>query len=197
MSTILSTLPASPPARRMTEEEYLAFERHSTEKHELHHGYLLPMSGASFQHNRIVSNMHIFLGYILRDQDFSVFQSDMRVRNPLTEGYYYPDLVVVRGEPSFADGEFDSLLNPVLISEILSPSTSSNDRSGKFTAYQSIPSLTEYILVAADRLHVSHYRKLEDNRWEIRMYTNETDELPLLDATVNMPLAEIYRRVKF
>jgi Uma2 family endonuclease len=193
-----STPPAAlPSTRRMTEEEYLAFERHSPEKHELHHGYLLPMSGASDYHNRIATNFSGFLWFNLREKDFLVYQSDMRVRNPLTEGYYYPDLVVVRGEPSFADVEFDSLLNPAMIAENLSPSTASNDRSSKFTAYQSIPSLTEYILVAADRLHVSHYRKLEAHRWEIRMYTHETDEFPVLDGTVNVPLGELYRRVKF
>jgi Uma2 family endonuclease len=183
----------------MTEEEYLAFERHSTEKHELHHGYLLPKSGASDYHNRIATNFSGFLWFSLRDKDFLVYQSDMRVRNPLTERYYYPGLLVVRSEPSFADGEFDSLLNPVLIAEILSLSLSPTTTSInlRLTKTLNIPSLTEYVLVAADHLHVSHYRKLEDNRWEIRMYTNETDELSVLDGTVTIPLTEVYRRVKF
>jgi Uma2 family endonuclease len=105
----------------ITPEAYLSAERKSETKNEFINGEIIPMSGASLSHNIISSTLSRLLGNQLADKDYIVCQSDMRVHNPLTQSYFYPDVVVIEGEAKLIDNEFGNLLNPVLIIEVLSP----------------------------------------------------------------------------
>ena len=147
-----------------TSEEYLAMERASPEKHELFGGEVFAMAGANNAHNLIVSNTIIALGTTLRGKCF-VYPSDMRIHVPATRLYTYPDVSVVCGKPEFADEMEDMILNPVVLVEVLSPSTESYDRGKKFESYRSIPSFLDYLLVAQDRVLVEHYRRQPGRGW--------------------------------
>ena len=115
------------------------------------------MSGASRSHNRITVDITIQLGNQLIDSACEVFASEMRVRTSPEVSYFYPDIIVVCGEPRFEDDTFDTLLNPIIVIEVLSPSTAAFDRGEKFEQYKQIASLEEYILISQDRVRVEHY----------------------------------------
>ena len=140
----------------LTPEEYLAFERKATTKHEYLNGQIVAMSGASFAHTFITANIANQLYNQLIGGECRVVTSDMRVKASKTESYFYPDVVVICGEPLAEDNVFDTLLNPTVIVEVLSPSTEAYDRGEKFEHYKQIASLKEYLLVSQDAVSVAH-----------------------------------------
>ena len=179
---------------RLSPEEYLRRERAAETKSEYDDGFVYAMSGASRRHNVIVSALVAALVHRLRPR-CEVYPSDMRVRISKPSRYYYPDVSVVCGEPQFADNEFDNLLNPLIVFEVLSESTMPRDRGRKFLSYQAINSLQEYVLVSQDEYLVEHYRRHE-GQW---LYTAEQGlnaALPLPSAGCEIPLREIYEQVK-
>lgn len=185
--------------KQLTAAEYLAQERKGIRekdgKHEFHAGKLLLIGGASKEHNTISTNLTIGIGYRLREKSYQVYHSDMRTYTPKTDSYFYPDLVIVQGEPQFQDDNFDNLLNPFLIIEILSASTASFDRGEKFAAYRSIPSLQEYLTVSSETLLAEHYVRMKENEWKITIYQQAEDALPLLKGEVSLALTEIYKNL--
>jgi Uma2 family endonuclease len=136
------------PKTKLTAKDYLEFERNSDIKHEYFDGEIFEMSGAKRNHNKITTNLSGLVWQHLKGKNCENYSNDMRVFVPETGLYTYPDLVVVCGEPQFQDDVFDTLLNPVLLVEVLSDSTESYDRGKKFQHYRSIESLQEYILVS-------------------------------------------------
>jgi Uma2 family endonuclease len=199
---------SSQPKTYLTPEEYLAIERKAETKSEYFNGEMFPlrgaskphdvfaMVGASRKHNLIAANIIIALGQQLRNKPCELYPSDMRVRVPATGLYTYPDVVVACGEPKFEDDYFDTLLNPVLIVEVLSPSTASYDRIKKFGYYRTIESLSEYLLIAQDEYKVEQYVKQADGRWllsDIRLLESVV-ELPSVQCTLR--LADVYAKVE-
>jgi Uma2 family endonuclease len=161
---------ASPAEKktRWTAAEYLAFERSAPEKHELYDGEIFAMAGASPQHNRIARNLTAVLWIATRNGPCEPFQSDLRLRLPGTENYCYPDVLVVCG-PLELDGDAkDVVLNPTVICEVLSASTESYDRGGKFALYRTIPSLTDYVLLSQDQVLIEHFARQPDGGWLLR-----------------------------
>ena len=138
----------------LTTEAYLEAERNGTRedygKYEYHNGELIPIGVASKEHHRISTNLILLIGTQLADKSYELFHSDMRTFAPNANSYFYPDLVVCRGEAQFEDDGFDNLINPALVIEIFSPSTSAKDRGVKFEAYRSIASLDEYLLISPE-----------------------------------------------
>ena len=175
-------------------EEYLAWERKQPFKNEYHNGQIVAMSGASRSHNRITVDITVQLSNQLIGQECEVFSGDMRVRTNPAISYFYPDVIVVCGEPSFEDDTFDTLLNPILVVEVLSPSTAAYDRSEKFEHHKQITSLKEYILVSQDRVHVEYYHR-QDTRWLSNTFQRLEDVLSLASIECEIPLRAIYRRV--
>jgi Uma2 family endonuclease len=173
----------------------LAAERKSPERHEFFKGEIIPMTGASRPHNLITTNVVIKIGNALLNEDYEVYQSDMRVHNPVSETYSYPDVVVVKGTPQLEDNQFDTLLNPVLIVEVLSPGTESYDRGDKALAYRQISSLREYLLVSQDKAVVEHWVRLEESKWQVEEIKGLDAILRLLSGTCEIKLAEVYRKV--
>lgn len=149
----------------MTEAEYLTFERASELKHEFLAGQVFAMTGASKAHNLISGSTYVTLYNQLRGRPCNLFPSDMRVKVTATGLHTYPDLSVVCGEAQFSDDEFDTLLNPTVIIEVLSPSTERYDRGKKFQHYRELPSLREYVLIAQDSLRVECYLRQESGSW--------------------------------
>lgn len=179
----------------ITAAEYLAAERKSPERHEFFNGEIIPMTGASRPHNLIATKISRLLGNVLDELDYEVYQSDMRVHNPVSESYSYPDIVVVKGVPQLMDDEFDTLLNPVLIIEVLSPGTAAYDRGEKAVAYRQIHSLREYALVSQHKAVVEHWVRLAENKWQVEEIKGLDATLRLLDGLCEIKMADVYRKV--
>lgn len=180
----------------LTPKEYLAFERKTTSKHEYLNGQIVAMSRASFGHNFITLDTATHLSMQLIGSECQVAVSDMRVKIVQTESYFYPDVVVICGEPRAEDDTFDTLLNPTLIIEVLSPSTETYDRGEKFEHYQKIGSLKEYILISQNKIHVEHYRR-QEIEWLRAEFQRLEEVLPLLSISCELRWQDVYRRVKF
>ena len=179
----------------LTPEEYLAFERKATTKHEYLNGQIVAMSGASFAHNFLTMNVANQLYNQLIGGECQVAASDMRVKATQTGSYFYPDVVVVCGEPRAEDDTFDTLLNPTLIVEILSPSTETYDRGEKFEHYQQIASVKDYILISQDKVHIEHYCRQETG-WLQTEFAELEDVLSLRSIDCELRLQDVYRRVE-
>jgi Uma2 family endonuclease len=132
----------------------------------------------------------------LRGSDCRVYSSDFRVRVSKTRMYAYPDVSVVCGRPVLADERQDILLNPIVIFEILSPSTEKYDRGVKFQHYRTIDSLKGYILVAQDAVRVEHYTRCDDNTWTLGDHQTLQEELKIASIGVSLPLSRIYDRIE-
>ena len=180
----------------ITPEAYLASERRAKYKSEYIHGEILAMSGASRAHNIITVDITTELNIQLRPRGCEVYSGDMRVRTNPTGSYFYPDVVVVCDEPRFEDNVFDTLLNPILVVEVLSPSTEVYDKGEKFAHYQELASLREYVLVSQDRIRVEHYR-LMGTQWAGKEFHTPEDVLLLDSIECKLPLRDIYARVMF
>ena len=178
----------------LTPEAYLTWERKQPFKNEYYNGQIIAMSGASRSHNRITVDITIQLGNQLIDSDCEVFASEMRVRTSPEVSYFYPDVIVVCGEPHFEDDAFDTLLNPILVVEVLSPSTAAFDRGEKFEHYKQLASLQEYILISQDSVRVEHYQR-EGAQWTHNRFQHLEDTLSLASIECEVPLRTIYRRV--
>ena len=178
----------------LTPEEYIASERKATLKSEYLNGEILAMSGASNAHNLITLDIATELNIQLRQKDCLVYASDMRVRTRPTGAYFYPDVAVVCDRPIFEDNVFDTLLNPILVIEVLSPSTEAYDKGEKFLHYQELTSLREYILVSQNRIRVEHYRLIK-TQWVQTEFHRPEDVMPLVSIGCELRLQDIYRRV--
>ncbi|MCY3741758.1 MAG: Uma2 family endonuclease [Candidatus Poribacteria bacterium] len=178
----------------ITPEEYLALERKATVKSEYLNGEIRVMPRANFAHNLITVDIGTELNIQLRGQDWDVCISNMRVRTGPKGAYFYPDVVIFCGEPEFEDNVFDTLLNPTLVIEVLSPSTEVYDKGEKFRHYQELASLQEYILVSQDRVRVEHYRLAKTQWVQTELHALE-GVLSLASIGCELPLQDIYRRV--
>lgn len=183
------------PKTLLSAEDYLSFERESEFHHEYYRGEIFQMSGASREHNLIVTNSVTSINSQLRGRPCETYSNDMRVHTPATGLYTYPDVVVVCGEPEFSDSEFDTLLNPIVLIEVLSPSTADYDRGKKFWHYQSIESLREYLLIAQDEIKIEHLIKQPDGRWKVFEYNSLDTKIELPSVEIALEASEIYEKV--
>lgn len=180
--------------RRWSVEEYLAFDRQAETRYEYLNGQVVAMAGSSREHNLITANVIAALHPQLKGRDCEIYPSDMRVRIPATKRYTYPDVVVVCGVPEFADDEMDTLLNPTLIVEVLSPSTEGHDWR-KFSNFRTVPSLGAYLLVAQDRVHVERFTPHDDGRWILAEAGGLETTIDLPEIGCKLALADVYERV--
>jgi Uma2 family endonuclease len=177
-----------------TPEEYLALERNAEFKSEYRDGRIVAMAGATFPHVTIVGNVQAELRARLRGSPCRAVASDMRVQVAGGRRYTYPDVVAVCGEPRFMDGTLDTLMNPALIVEVLSPTTEAYDRGDKFLHYRTIESLQEYVLVAQDRVLVERFVR-NGEFWTLSTFTYLDQSLELASVGCAIPLREIYENV--
>ncbi|MGA8346959.1 MAG: Uma2 family endonuclease [Isosphaeraceae bacterium] len=181
---------------RFTPQEYLALERKSETRNEYYNGEIFAMAGASREHNLTVANLLRDIGNQLEDRPCESYPSDMRVFIEATGLYTYPDVSVVCGEPRFQDREVDTLLNPTVIVEVLSPSTEAYDRGDKFRHYRRIDSLREFVLISQDRMMVERYTR-RGNDWVLSDLTDPDQVLKLESIGCQIPLDRIYAKIKF
>jgi Uma2 family endonuclease len=181
----------------ITPEEYLKIERQAEYKSEYFAGEMFAMAGAAERHNLICWNILGQFYQQLRGRPCRAYPSDMRVRVSATGLYTYPDIVALCGEPKFLDDHSDTLLNPSLIVEVLSPSTEAYDRGRKFEHYRSIESLAECLLVSSDRVHADLYRRGADGLWVLSPAGEPLNTIELQSIGCRLVLADIYEKVDF
>ena len=184
------------PKTFISPEDYLARERKAEYKSEYFNGEMFALAGASERHATIVVNVTYLLVGQLRGRPCKAYSNDLRVRVSSTGLYTYPDVVVVCGQPQFADNQRDVLLNPTLIVEVLSESTQDYDRGGKFEHYRSLPSFCEYVLIAQERYHVEHFVRQPDKRWLLAETNRMEDTLHLSSVACDLALSEVYDKVE-
>lgn len=185
------------PDLLLTAQEYLELERRREGKSEFFRGEMFAMGGASFAHNTITGNLVRELGQQLKKNPCTVCPGDQRVHIPATGLYTYPDVVVVCGEPQFEDEQLDTLLNPLLIVEVLSSSTEAYDRGKKFEHYRTVASLGEYLLVAQDEPRVERYQRQEGGLWLFQAAVGLEAVVGLASIPCRLALAEVYDKVRF
>jgi Uma2 family endonuclease len=187
---------AQPKRSFLTPEEYLEIERKAEFKSEYFNGEMFAMAGANRPHNRIVTNISRMLDTQLLERDCNVYSSEMRVKIEKIGKYIYPDVVVTCGKEIIEKYEdLDTLINPVLIIEILSDSTEAYDRGKKFQHYQFIDSLAEYILIAQDSVRVEQYVRQSDRTWLYYEYQNPDDMMKLESIGCELVLKDLYVKV--
>jgi len=180
----------------ITPEEYLARERAAEYKSEYYNGEIFAFAGASLEHNTIVINLVLKLAPQLRKRNCEIYSNDMRVKVNATGLYTYPDVVVVCGKPQLEDDERDILLNPIVIVEVLSPSTESYDRGTKFEHYRTIDTLSDYLLVAQDKIHIEHYVRQSDRSWLFSEYKSAEEKIQIASIGCELSVAEVYEKVE-
>lgn len=184
-------------AKPITVEEYLAQEEVAEEKSEFINGEILKMAGASANHNRLAVNFGRLLPLEIGDQSYEIFISDLKLWPPHFQNYFYPDVMVVKGEPNFTDAKQTAITNPCLIAEILSTSTGGYDKTQKFAFYRTIPELQEYVLIDQWAYRVELYRKVSDRQWLLTELIGQEAVLTLESVGVEIALVDLYKRVNF
>ncbi len=181
----------------LTPEQYLEIERKAEFKSEYYQGEMFAMAGAKVAHMQIVANAVGELRQLLRKKPCQPVSNDMRVC--VTPGglYTYPDVVVVCGKPEFLDSEVDTLLNPTVIIEVLSPSTEAYDRGQKFKLYRTLGSLAEYLLLSSREVSAELFTRQPDDQWLLSAKSSLEDSIHLKSLDCRLLLSDLYERVEF
>ena len=179
----------------MSPADYLEWEMEQELKHEYIDGEIIEMTGGTGKHSRIPINIILALGSAIDLSEFVIHSANMRVRVSPSR-YVYPDFSVVRGESIYEDERELTLLNPVFVVEVTSPSSQIRDRVDKVDYYQAVSSIEAYLIVEQDRLRVDLYTRADEG-WNMRLFTksDEVISLPMLDC--ELPLAQVYRGIDF
>jgi Uma2 family endonuclease len=180
-----------------TVEEYRQLEQTAQFRSEYRNGEIVPMTGGTINHNRITGNIFAFLKYALRGKNAEPFMNDLRLWIPRYKRGTYPDVMVIKGQPTFSEGRNDEILNPTLIIEVLSNSTEDFDRENKFRFYRSIPEFCEYVLVDQYEFLVEQYIKNESGEWLFRESEGEAATVCFGSIQVQMSMNDIYEGVVF
>ncbi len=187
---------ASLPQLRYTPEQYLEIDRKADHRSEYVNGEILAMAGASRIHNRITLNIGAALTTQLRGSTCEPFTSDLRVKSLVTGSFLFPDVVVGCGPLEFEDSSLDTLTNPTVIMEVLSPTTAADDRSWKFAHYRRLETLTDYVMLSQFQPFIEHYTR-RDNQWVLTDIAGLDAVLRLPSLGCELPLSAIYERVEF
>ncbi|QIR37726.1 Uma2 family endonuclease [Tolypothrix sp. PCC 7910] len=182
--------------RRYTLDEYRAIEEKAEGRSEYRDGEIVPIPGGTPKHSRIGRNILAYLTFALRDTQFEPINNDLRLWIPEYRRGVYPDVMVFDGEPQLNDGRLDEVLNPLVIVEVLSPSTADYDRQNKFRIYRSIVSFSEYLLVEQDEPFVERYSK-QTQGWLLSEFNGLEVSISLDSVGIELPMAEIYRGITF
>ena len=180
--------------RKYSVEEYLALEQQSGQKFEYYNGKLNQMAGGTIPHNRIARNILTALDSTLED-NFEAFGSDQKIFLPKYDFYVYPDAVVVANAPIESDKVSSAIINPILIIEVLSPSTQAHDKGNKFTQYQSLSSFKEYVLIRQDIPEIQTSFREETDLWRTKEFTGLNNQLFLRSVNLTIPISRIYKKV--
>jgi len=182
---------------RVSPEQYLEMERAAEFRSEYYDGRIYAMSGGTWGHAVIIGNLTGALVGALKKRPCSVTSSDMRLRVSPTGLYTYPDVMVICGEPKFADRRTDTVVNPALVVEVLSPSTEGYDRGFKAAQYRTIEPLKEYALVSQSEARVEVFRRESAHEWLMSEFVGMETVCHFNSVDCRIPLSDIYDKVTF
>lgn len=177
--------------------EFINWERKSETKHEYAGGRIIDMAGASVAHNRIVSNIIGHIYPALSGKSCNIYPSDLRVYVKSRESYFYPDATIICGDIEYSDGEKDTVKNPSVIFEILSPSKEEYDTGKKLFFYMQIESLQQYIMINSTSLFVRSGKKQSDGAWRFQELEKAHEKLPIEPVGFELNLKDIYEGINF
>ena len=180
-----------------TAEQYLELEVSARNRNEYWNGEIIPTAGGTPTHNKIASNMNALLWFGLKQKPYDLFIADQRLVIPDRNIYVYPDVMVVPRPIELQAGRKDTVMNPVLIAEVLSNSTEAYDRDKKFSAYRTISTFQEYMLIDQYHAHVEHYVKQGPHQWLFTEYDGLDERITLTSISVEISLADLYGNVEF
>ncbi|MEA5510476.1 Uma2 family endonuclease [Crocosphaera sp. UHCC 0190] len=180
-----------------TSEEYCQLEETAEYKNEYRDGEIIPMTGATINHNLIAGNFYKIFPTNINNEDYWVFMSDVRLWMPEYRLYTYPDVMVVKGKPVYEGKGTNNIINALIIVEVLSKSTRDYDRTDKFKFYRSIPEFKEYILIDQYSYYIEQFYKQNNGEWLFKTYESENDILKLYSVYFQLSILDIYNRVDF
>jgi Uma2 family endonuclease len=185
------------PPKVYTPEEYLNLEIHSDIRNEYLNGEIIPMTGGTPVHNQLISALNALLWFGLRGKPYSVFMADQRLWIPDYQLYTYPDGMVIQNPVELQSGRKDTVINPLLLAEVLSNSTKAYDRDEKFAAYRTLSTFQEYLLIDQSSLHLEQYLKQGDRQWLFREYDQPDDKIVLASIALEIRLGDLYEQINF
>jgi Uma2 family endonuclease len=185
-----------PAKKYYTPEEYFALEENAEYKSEYYKGEIFAFAGGSFNHNLIQGNLFTILNQARKKHNCFVFSSDMKLWIAEKELITYPDIMVVCYKPEFYPDRNDTIVNPLIICEVLSKSTENYDRGNKFLFYRSIPTFQEYILIDQYSFHIEHFYMETKAKWSLTEYDDTNDILKFFKINFQIPLKNIYDLVE-
>jgi Uma2 family endonuclease len=181
--------------RTYTREEYLEFEVDSEERHEYVNGDIRLMTGGTPNHNDIAGNLYVQIKLALKGKPYRTFYTDQRLWVPNCNLYTYPDVMVVEKPLQLQTGRTDTLINPCFIAEVLSKSTQDYDHGEKFSAYRTIDSFREYLLIDQYHIHIEHYVKTAANQWLLSEYRDPNTTLSLNAFDAQIEIIALYENI--
>ena len=180
-----------------TPEEYLALEETSEDKNEYRQGEIIPMVGATTNHNQIAGNFYRRFPLTINNQDYYTYMETVRLWLSDYSIYTYPDVMVIKGQPLYQGNSQSNVINPLIIVEVLSNSTQAYDRGDKFKFYRSLPTFQEYILIEQSSYSVERYYKQKDDQRLIDFVMGENAVLQLVSVDWQISFQDLYQRVNF
>lgn len=183
--------------QRYTPEEYLELEVYSNERHQYIDGEIALMTGGLPNHNKIAGSFYAALRFGLKRKPYEAYMTDQRLWIPEKRIYTYPDVMVLAQPIQYQEGRRDTLINPILVAEVLSQSTRNYDKGDKFAAYRTIAAFQEYLLIDQYTIHVEHHVRDENGAWIFSNYQDESTEIFLSSVPCQISIADLYDKVDF
>lgn len=183
------------PTKNISVKEYLVLDDAAKEKWEYAHGEMVVKSGETEAHNSIVANLLRETGCYLKGKGCTIYPSAFRITLSTATSYFYPDAIVVQGKCQLEPDIFDTLLNPLILFEVMSENTVNIDRGYKFFHYKQIPSLQEYILINSREYAVEVIRRQPDNAWKFEKYFSQHNALTLRSINLTISFDDLYYKV--
>ncbi|MBN8564622.1 MAG: Uma2 family endonuclease [Leptolyngbya sp. UWPOB_LEPTO1] len=183
--------------RIYTPEEYLKLELASETRSEYRNGDIIPMTGGTPDHNELAINLASLLKSTLRGKPYRIFATDQRLWIPARNLYTYPDVMVTEKPLQLQTGRTDTVINPCFIAEVLSKSTQDYDHGDKFSAYRTIESFGEYLMIDQYSVHIEHYVKTAAHQWLLSEYDDPSVTLTLRTFDIQIQIAALYENIEF
>lgn len=186
-----------PAKKYYSHQEYLELEEASEYKNEYYKGEIFALAGGSSNHNRIIRNLSSELHFALKNTQCEIFINEIRVWIETRDLFSYPDIAVVCNNVEYYPDRNDTIINPLIIVEVLSESTENYDRGNKFLFYRDLPTFQEYILIDQKSYHIEQFYIGSEGKWQLTEYNDVNEILKFSKIKVEIPLKDIFYLVKF
>jgi Uma2 family endonuclease len=191
------TTASKPEIKFYTREEYLELEEKAEEKHEYNNGEIITMTGGTTNHNILAINFVFAFLSVFGDENYQIYMADVRLWIEKYRRYTYPDVMIIKGEPIYEGKGKTTVINPLLIVEILSKSTENYDQNDKFDSYRTLESLQEYVLIDQYQYYVKQFTKTSENKWLLTDYRGQDAMVKLESINYEISLKSLYKKINF